>query len=315
MKLSVLVPTYRRSRDLERCLDALKQQSYPASEILVVVRDTDDETQDFLHTYDGALLPLKILNINVSGVVAALNLGLDNISGDIVAITDDDAAPHPNWLKQIEAHFLANKNLGGLGGKDWIYENGSQEPLGSHSDTSIAVGKLQWFGRTIGNHHIGLGEAREVDILKGVNMSYRRSAIEGLHISPALRGTGAQVDNEIDLCLKVKKRGWKLVYDPQVAVDHFRAQRFDEDQRSQFNPLAQQNMAHNETYILLEHLPAHRKLVYLAWSLLVGTRRVPGLVQIIRLFPEQHLLSIERGLTSFQGRFSGIKTWLSAVGN
>jgi len=33
--------------------------------------------------------------------------------------------------------------------------------------------------------------------------------------------------------------GWKLIYDPRVAVDHYPAQRFDEDQRNKFNQIAQ----------------------------------------------------------------------------
>lgn len=35
---------------------------------------------------------------------------------------------------------------------------------------------VQWFGRVIGNHHLGTGGVREVDILKGVNMSFRQTA-------------------------------------------------------------------------------------------------------------------------------------------
>jgi hypothetical protein len=44
----------------------------------------------------------------------------------------------------------------------------------------------------IGNHHLGVGEPREVDVLKGVNMSYRRTAIADIHFDERMRGTGAQ---------------------------------------------------------------------------------------------------------------------------
>ena len=41
MMITVVVPTYRRPRDLGRCLDGLGKQSRPADEIAVVVRESD----------------------------------------------------------------------------------------------------------------------------------------------------------------------------------------------------------------------------------------------------------------------------------
>jgi cellulose synthase/poly-beta-1,6-N-acetylglucosamine synthase-like glycosyltransferase len=101
-----------------------------------------------------------------------MNAGLDAACGDIIAFTDDDAAPHTDWLERIEAHFLSDTNIGGVGGRDWVY-HGTQLEEGERE----VVGQVQWFGRVIGEHHLGVGEAREVDVLKGVNMSFRRSAI------------------------------------------------------------------------------------------------------------------------------------------
>ena len=55
------------------------------------------------------------------------------------------------------------------------------------------VGKLAWFGRLTGNHHLGVGGGREVDVLKGVNMSFRREAIADLRFDQRMRGSGAKV--------------------------------------------------------------------------------------------------------------------------
>ncbi len=310
MKLSVLVPTYRRVQDLERCLDALKFQIRLPDEILITVRDTDDITTTFLSEYPADHLSLRVLTVREPGVIAALNLGFDHFSGDVIAITDDDAAPHIDWLAKIEEHFASDDQLGGLGGKDWMYVHGKLQSPHMHPGASEQVGRLQWWGRTIGNHHIGTGSARRVEILKGVNMSYRRSAVESVRIDRRLRGSGAQVDNEMDLCFKLQRQGWKLVYDPTVAVDHYPSKRFDEDQRSEFSALAQSNMAHNETLVLMQHLPLVRRLVYLTWAIGIGTRRVPGLIQMVRFLPSQGLLSLERAGASIQGRLAGVMTHL-----
>ena len=243
MKISVVVPTYCRPKDLSRCLEALKQQTRPADEILVTVRDSDTETWTFLNAYDPQSLPLKILSVSVPGVVAAMNAGWSKVEGDIIASTDDDAAPHPDWLARIEAHFLSDPQIGGVGGRDWQYQG---TELKKNSERQV-VGKVQWFGRVIGNHHRGVGKAREVDVLKGVNMSFRRQAIRGLRFDERMRGTGAQVNFELAFTLALRRIGWKLIYDPTVAVDHYIAQRFDEDQRGQFNEIAHVNRVHNET--------------------------------------------------------------------
>lgn len=309
MKMTVLIPTYRRPQDLERCLTALQQQIRPADEVLITVRDIDAETWTFLATFDSHALPLKVLTINVPGVVAAINLGFESASGDIISVTDDDAAPHPDWLQRIEAHFLADESLGGLGGRDWTYVNSQLQAATMHPGASNLVGRVLWFGRTIGNHHIGAGEPREVDILKGVNMSFRKVALAKLRCDERMKGTGAQVNFEIALSLSVKRNGWKLIYDSAVAVDHYPAQRFDEDQRDTFNAIAWTNRSHNETVGLLDHLPMPQKIVYSIWALLIGTREVFGFVQLCRFLPTEKGLAAQKWWASVQGRWQGLQTW------
>jgi glycosyltransferase involved in cell wall biosynthesis len=304
MKMTVVVPTYLRPQDLSRCLAALKQQTRPAEELWVVVRDTDDETWQFLESFEQDSLPLRATAVSATGVVAAMNIGLDSATGDIVVFTDDDAAPHPDWLERIEAYYLADENIGGVGGRDWVY-HGTKLEKGSCS----VVGKLQWFGRLIGNHHIGIGEGREVDVLKGVNMSFRRKAISDLHFDQRMRGSGAQVHFEVVFSLTLRQQGWKLIYDPLIAVDHFPAQRFDEDQRNQFNEIALINQVHNETLALLEYLPTPRRIVFIIWAVLVGTRSSRGFLQWIRFLPEEGSLSRQQWLASMRGLWQGWLSW------
>ena len=266
MKISVVVPTYQRPSDLARCLAALKTQIRPVDELWVIVRDTDRQTWQFLETYDRAALPLHTATVTASGVIAAMNIGLESATGDIVAFTDDDAAPHPDWLEKMEAYYLADEKVGGVGGRDWVY-HGTKLEDGSQP----VVGKLQWFGRLIGNHHIGIGTGREVDVLKGVNMSFRREAIADLRFDQRMRGSGAQVHFEVVFSLTLRQHGWKLIYDPLIAVDHFPAQRFDEDQRNSFNAQASINAVHNETVALLGYLSPSQKLVFAIWAIAIGT--------------------------------------------
>lgn len=272
--------------------------------MIVVVRDTDTETWQFLAHFDPQHLPLQTVTVTQPGVVAALNAGMAAVTGDIVSITDDDAAPHPDWLARINTHFLADSAVAGVGGRDWVHQ-GNQ----ILDDSRPIVGQLQWFGRVIGNHHLGVGEPREVDVLKGVNMSFRTQAIAQLRFDERMRGTGAQVHFEMAFTLTLKRAGWKMIYDPQIAVDHYPAQRFDEDQRHNFNPTAQINLVHNETLILLEHLPPLRRAIFLLWAILIGTRDCYGLIQWLRFFPSQNQLATRKLLASLQGRWQAYKNF------
>lgn len=270
-----------------------------------MVRDTDTETWTFLETFNLDCLPLRTVTVKVPGVVAAMNAGLDVAQGDIVAVTDDDAAPHADWLQRIEAYFLSDSSLGVVGGRDWQYIGTKIKELGDRS----CVGRVQWFGRVIGNHHLGVGPAREVDVLKGVNMSFRSSALKGLRFDERMLGTGAQVHFELAFTLPLRRAGWKIIFDPLVAVDHYPAQRFDEDQRDNFNDIAWSNAVHNETLALLEYFSLLQRIVFLVWAILIGTREALGFLQWLRLLPSEGRLAGQKWLASIKGRWQGWQTW------
>src|SRR5207249_381819 len=132
----------------------------------------------------------------------------------------------------------------------------------------------------------------------------------GLHFDPRLRGAGAQVHNDMGFSLSVKRAGWKLIYDPRVAVDHYPAPRFDEDQRAHLNVKAHRDAVHNETLILLEHLRPLQRAVFFVWAGLVGTRSAPGLLQIPRLALHRDTNLFKRLPATIAGRAAGLRAFL-----
>lgn len=307
MTVTVIVPTYRRPDDLKRCLESLKAQTRQPDEVLVVVRDTDAVTQAALDAYDAGRLPLKRVIVRVPGVVAALNAALDAAKGEILAITDDDAAPRPEWIARTERWFERESDVGGVGGPDWIH-SGKDVFDGS----SGVCGKVQWWGRidgTANERHA----ACDVDILKGCNMTFRRSAVGNIRLDTRLAGAGAQLFNEFDFCLTVRRAGWRLVYDPAVEVDHYPGERHDDDKRDKFVYAALVNATHNRTLLLLKHLPTPNRVAYLTYAFLVGSKPWPGLallaVRIARRTPDP----VSYWRATVEGHLRGIKTFLSAT--
>ncbi|QYF87653.1 glycosyltransferase family 2 protein [Brevundimonas sp. PAMC22021] len=304
LTVSVIVPTWRRPSDLRRCLTALANQTRAADEVLVVHRAEDAETVRVLEEAPAGLL-IRGVVVVTAGQVAALNRGLDQARGQVIAITDDDAVPRADWLLRIVLAFEGDPTLTGMGGRDWLHVDGRPE-TGERRE----VGRVQGWGRCIGNHHLGAGGPREVDILKGANMSFRRAHLGDLRFDARMRGEGAQVCNDMAFCLALRRAGRRLVYDPAVAVDHFPGVRHDADQRRGFSAEAQANRAHNETLALLAFLPRGRRAVFLVWALLLGTRANPGLLQGLRWTlwagPRQ---AAARVRATVAGRVAGWRTW------
>jgi len=299
MKLSVLVPSYNRVSELQRCLGALVKQARFPDEVLLVVRADDRMTLALAQYWDDRL-PLKIVRVETTGQAKALNAGLAAAQGDIIAITDDDVAPRPDWLHRLEQHFQSDPRIGGVGGRDWIH-HGSKVI----DDSARLVGTIRWFGRVVGNHHIGSGPPRDVDILKGANMSYRRRALCGIVFDEHLRGRGAQVSNDMAFSLAVRRNGWRLVYDPAVAVDHYPAARSDLDQRGALQPEAAETAAFNQYWTLLNSMaPGPRKTMACRWQQLVGSHAYPGLLHLALGIAQRNKLAIARWRAATRGRDS-----------
>jgi cellulose synthase/poly-beta-1,6-N-acetylglucosamine synthase-like glycosyltransferase len=271
LSVAVLIPTFRRPEPLARCLRGVAAQSQPADRIIVVVQHDDTATREMLErsTED---LPVQSVLITGGGQVAALNAGLAAATEEVIAITDDDSVPRPDWLARVTAHFAADPGLGGVGGRDWVHR-GDHVVVGG----TRTVGQLLWYGRFVGFHHLGEGAPREVDTLKGVNMSYRRRALEGLEFDTRLHGGGAEHHNDWAMALAVKRRGWRVLYDPAVAVDHYEVERPAGDPRFATDALVAAQRAHNQTYVAVRYLPPRRALVHVAFAYLVGTTVAPGL--------------------------------------
>ena len=112
-------------------------------------------------------------------------------------------------------------------------------------------------------------------MLKGANMSYRRARSSGCASTRARRRRAGAQRHGFQ-----QRDGWKLV-DPAIAVDHFPAERFDDDRRDAASLNAISNGAYNMHLILREHLPPVRREIAWWWWTLVGTRVYPGLAHVL----------------------------------
>lgn len=261
--ISVVVPSYRRASSLRRCLRGLESQLTVPEEIVVVLRRDDAESEAVV--CDHGAPNAKLVFVDEPGVLQAMQAGIRASTGDLIAFIDDDAVAPPDWLSRISDRVQGD--VGAIGGRDRI--------AGQEHPRTLDVGRVTRWGKVIGNHHLGTGEPRDVDVLKGVNMAVRRKVIA---IPEGLKGKGAQNHFELAMTLHVQQAGWRVIYDPELVVDHHPAERHDNDARGNPDGAAARAASFNLVLCLLSFRPdlAGRRALY---GLLLGDAGTPGLLR------------------------------------
>lgn len=115
--LSVIIPNWNGAHHLSTCLDALREQSYPRIEVIVVDNASTDESQQLLRTRYPEVRML-VLERNW-GLTGAMNRGLQLARGALIASLNNDTQVTPEWAaalvhalqKHPEAGMAASKIL------------------------------------------------------------------------------------------------------------------------------------------------------------------------------------------------------------
>jgi Predicted glycosyltransferases len=107
LKISIVVPTYKRPRLLLRCLEALLHQDFPLAnyEIIIVSDGADAVTTQALEAIRLSRFPsVRYYSLPAKfGPATARNLGWMLAQAELVAFTDDDCIPAKGWLSAMWA--------------------------------------------------------------------------------------------------------------------------------------------------------------------------------------------------------------------
>jgi GT2 family glycosyltransferase len=270
--MSVLIVSYRRPQLLQNCLRSLERQTRLPDEVIVVGVDGDETTAAVVQQFAMASgFPCTWQSVPVPSVARQTNLGLETCKSDVVAFTNDDAEPFPDWLERMEPYY-EDETIGGVGGRDFVHRNDEQIWEGQVD----RIGTITWFGRVHGNHHLSYPQVVDVDLLKGVNMSCRRHLLGPL--DPRMV-PGGRWHWEIDASFQIRRAGKRLVFDPHICVDHFAGPR-----PGTFDPGFVYAANHNLTLNLVKHFGLWRRLAFLAYTFLWGNYPEMGLAVFGRTY-------------------------------
>ena len=260
MKVSVVIPTYRREALLCQTLAEALALEWPDYEI-IVVDQTEHHTPDTEAYLAGIRDRIVYLAHRPPSVVAAVNRGLAVARGEIVLLLDDDIRLPDRRLIADHVDNYGDGSIGGVAGRVLYADHPVEGRFDPRSHDPV------W-----GFFHSGWTHTTrcEVTTAPGANVSFRRrvlAAVGGLDE----RFVGDAFRWENDLCLRVRAAGYRVVYDPRPTVHHYYQSPGGNENRHLHGRSAgshrwYRDFFHNNVYVSLRHMP-RRSLTPLLWRL------------------------------------------------
>ena len=219
MKITVILCTYNRCKSLAKALDSVAVSKLPESvewEVLVVDNNSSDQTrevaEDFCRRYPGRF---RYLFEPQPGKSYALNTGIREARGDVLAFMDDDVTVELVWLQNLTAR-LHNGEWAGAGGRIAPAQGVSIPPWLPLNGPYNVGGMLALFD--LGDEPHALDRPPF-----GTNMAFRREVFEkygGFRTDMGPR-PGSELRNEdTEFGRRLLSAGERLRYEPSAVVYH-----------------------------------------------------------------------------------------------
>jgi len=195
--ISVVVPMYNEEENADECILSLIKVDYPAKEIIIVDDGSSDRTAEVVAKH-----PVRLIRLEKNvGAAAARNEGIKVAKGDFIAFTDGDCVVDKFWLRKLIRNY-ANQRVGGVGGP-------FRNPKSGYFSNYIDLTVLDFLsGKKI--------LKCKVSHLATGNASFRTEILRRIGgFDPSFRASG-----EDELCLRVRKAGYDLVFEPEAVVWH-----------------------------------------------------------------------------------------------
>lgn len=213
LAISVIICAYteRRWQVLMAALSALRTQTVPVREIIVVI-DHNAAMADSLRA--AARDVIVVENPGVQGAAGARNAALPLARGDILAFLDDDALPRPDWLERLTAHF-GSPDVAGVGGVS--------VPRWHGAPPSWFPPEFAW---VVGCTYPGMPDrTAPVRNLWGVSMALRQDVLARAGSFNTALGRVCTLPigcEETELCIRIQQLcpRWILLHEPRAVVMH-----------------------------------------------------------------------------------------------
>lgn len=208
MTIDIIIPVYRRTDWIQRCMDCLGQQENAPRFSLTIVDDGSPSREAMreivLSCAARQNYPVAFIEHAHGGPAVARNEGVRRSKGDLICFLDDDSLPDVNWLAEIVGVF-DRKDVGLVSGRT----------LSAIRDDSLSLRleKAVYSGKSWATN----------------NIAYRRSVFEALGGFDESFPEPSWEDN--DLGIRARWAGYRHEYCERAIVYHPHEQTIDEYRR------------------------------------------------------------------------------------
>ena len=197
MKVNIAIPVFNGETSLPHVLQKVLQQ-FPHPKQVVVADDGSTDMSARIAAEQGVRLITHPRNL---GLAETRNTLLRNCESDVLIYFDADAAPRPGCIDALISQFKDPKVVA-VGGQ------------GVESNCRSA--SSQWRARTTPQSH-GNQVIDEDWMLMGLCVAFRTQALVQVG---GFDAKFTEAGEDVDVSIRMRKNGGKLVYAPEAKVDH-----------------------------------------------------------------------------------------------
>jgi hypothetical protein len=214
--LSVILVNHNGKEFIFNCLNSIKENMRGIkSEVIVVDNHSTDGSADILQERYPDICLLR--NQKNLGFSKANNQGIKKCKGNYILIINPDTRVYSGSIKKLLSELKENPDIGGIGPALINRKNDFQVSFG---------GKVNFFSEAI--KKVFLNRFTKYQLKRN---QYKRdvtwlSAACFMSTREVLKKAGMFDEKfflyfeDIDLCMRIRKKGWRLVYQPKVKVFH-----------------------------------------------------------------------------------------------
>lgn len=195
-KVSAVIPNWNRKNDLEEALLAIKAQTYPVSEIIVVDNNSTDGTREMVEEGFPEVLFIQSPH---NFLIQSINTGAKTAGGDIILHQDNDGVLAPDAVERMVKVFASDPRIAVVHSKNL------------YNDTGVVFDPMRWFKP---EEHASEG-VFDVPTFHGNGAMIRRDVLEELgYFEPEIHLF------ERALTAKAVDSGYRVVYHPAAIIRH-----------------------------------------------------------------------------------------------
>ena len=208
---SIVVPISDGVERTAQCLGALAQHTGAVDyEVIVVDNASRDGTAAFLTTLGGDLQIIR--NAEPVGLARAANQGAEVARGRFLVFLHPDTIPRERWLTALLEEVVACPDVAAVGSK-LLYPDGTIQHAGLVF-SRLSSEPYHLYQRVPGDVVVA-NRRRELQALSAASLLIRREVFEAAGGFDARFGSTL---HDVDLCLKIRARGGRVVYQPSSVL-------------------------------------------------------------------------------------------------